>query len=107
MTGNFADRQLNAYFYDVQPEFATPDRPAYQARAGYQGTDLFAGVIVPLTKYLRVFTGGQFLLHTGSTNSASPLYKKERELLGCRRGDLDLLPLEETRRCSGLTARRL
>ena len=33
----WGSRRLNAYFYDVAPAYATPDRPAYQARAGHAG----------------------------------------------------------------------
>ena len=33
----FADRRYHEYFYGVAPEFATADRPAYDAPGGYAG----------------------------------------------------------------------
>ena len=33
----YGSRRLHGYFYDVAPAFATPDRPAYRARAGASG----------------------------------------------------------------------
>ena len=36
----FADRRYNAYYYNVDAQFATALRPAYQAPAGYDGMQL-------------------------------------------------------------------
>ena len=33
----FGSRDYHDYFYSVAPQFATPDRPAYQAPGGYSG----------------------------------------------------------------------
>ncbi|MGH8758664.1 MAG: MipA/OmpV family protein [Burkholderiales bacterium] len=33
----FADRRYHAYFYEVQPQFATATRPAFDAVGGYSG----------------------------------------------------------------------
>lgn len=33
----FADARYHQYFYGVDPQYATPSRPAYQARGGYAG----------------------------------------------------------------------
>lgn len=40
----FANRRQHAYLYDVDPAFARPDRPAYQARGGYSGMQFLASV---------------------------------------------------------------
>jgi len=76
LSANFGDRQLNAYFFDVEPAYIRPDRPAYDARAGYVGSDVFAGAVVPLNHHFRVFVGGQFTFNEGAANSESPLFKK-------------------------------
>ncbi len=76
VSGNFADRPLNAYFYDVKPEFARVARQAYDARSGYIGSDLIVGMVVPLHHRFRVFFGGQLNTHSGSANADSPLYRK-------------------------------
>ncbi len=34
----FASNLYNEYFYEVAPEFATPERPAYDAHGGYSGS---------------------------------------------------------------------
>ena len=39
-----ADRRFHRYFYSVSPQYATPSRPAYDARAGYNGTEFLAAV---------------------------------------------------------------
>jgi hypothetical protein len=76
LTSSFGNRQLNAYFYDVAPAFVRPDRPFYDARGGYIGTDLFTGILFPIRQWLRIFTGVQVLLHSASANETSPLFKR-------------------------------
>lgn len=34
----YSDRQYHSYFYDVAPQYATAERPAYEAPGGYAGT---------------------------------------------------------------------
>ncbi len=34
----YSDRRYHAYFYDVAPQYVTPERPAYTAPGGYAGT---------------------------------------------------------------------
>lgn len=52
----FSDRRYNQYFYGVDPAFATPGRPAYNADGGYAGTQL----LVALSKRFRDFWVGGF-----------------------------------------------
>lgn len=40
----FADRRLNAYFYEVAPAYATTWRPAWRASGGYAGANALAAV---------------------------------------------------------------
>jgi outer membrane scaffolding protein for murein synthesis (MipA/OmpV family) len=40
----FGSRRYHDYFYSVDPAYATPDRPAYEAEAGYAGLQLIAAV---------------------------------------------------------------
>ena len=39
----FGDRRYHDYIYGVAPQFATPSRGAYEAKAGYAGFQLLAG----------------------------------------------------------------
>lgn len=51
----FADRRQHAYFYDVAPQHATPDRPAYRASGGYSGSRVLAALS---KRYPRFWVGG-------------------------------------------------
>lgn len=75
LSSTFADRELSAYFYDVVPEFARTDRPIYDARAGYLGSDLTLALTIPFDGRFRFFTGTQFSYRDGSANTVSPLFK--------------------------------
>ena len=71
----FADERLQDYFYEVDPEFATPARAAYDARGGYLGAEVTAGVAVRVLSNLRVFVGAQSGLYAGAANEDSPLFE--------------------------------
>jgi MipA family protein len=47
----YADRRFHSYFYGVEPEFAAPDRLAYRARRGYNGTEFLASLSKRFQKY--------------------------------------------------------
>ena len=71
----FADRHFDNYFYTVTPQFATAERPAYQAHGGYAGTQVLAS----LTKRYPSFWVGAYVRHdslAGATFEASPLVKR-------------------------------
>jgi MipA family protein len=40
----YADRRGNAYFYTVEPQFATAERPAFEAPGGYAGMQVLASL---------------------------------------------------------------
>lgn len=73
----FASERLMDYFYEVAPLYATPDRPAYDARAGYLGSDLGIGLSYKFSKRFSVSVGAQFSYYDGATNEASPLYRSD------------------------------
>jgi outer membrane protein len=71
----FADRSYNDYFYSVAPAFATPGRPAYQARAGYAGTQAIAA----LSKRFPGYWVGAFVRYdtlAGAAFADSPLVRR-------------------------------
>jgi outer membrane scaffolding protein for murein synthesis (MipA/OmpV family) len=71
----FADKRYHDYFYTVSPQFATADRPAYQARGGYSGSQMLAS----LSKRYPSYWVGAFVRHdalSGATFSTSPLVKR-------------------------------
>jgi outer membrane protein len=77
LTVNWADRRFNAYFYGVEPAYAKPERPPYEASAGYLLTDLTFGVITNFAND-RIKVNTSFTLSDldGMANHASPLYKQ-------------------------------
>jgi hypothetical protein len=73
----FATEKLMDYFYQVDPEFVTPTRPAYDADAGYLGSNMTLGVSKRFNKRFRFMLGTRLGIHTGATNDDSPLFKDE------------------------------
>ena len=71
----FATEKLMDYFYTVDPEFVTPSRPAYDADAGYLGTNLSLGVSKRFNSRFRLILGTRLGIHNGATNDDSPLFK--------------------------------
>lgn len=51
----YGDRDYHGYFYDVAPQYATADRPAYRASGGYAGRQLLASLS---RRYGKVWLGG-------------------------------------------------
>jgi outer membrane scaffolding protein for murein synthesis (MipA/OmpV family) len=47
----FADRKFHDYFYSVAPQFATAQRPAYEARGGYSGVHFLTSLSKRFPKY--------------------------------------------------------
>jgi MipA family protein len=77
----FGDRKQHQYFYSVAPQFATPERPAYEARGGYAGTQF----LLALSKRFRSYWVGGFLRYdtlSGAVFGDSPLVKRNNYLAG-------------------------
>lgn len=68
----FATNLYHEYFYEVAPEFETPQRPAYEARGGYSGSR----ITLSATRYFSEFMIGFFLRYDsldGAVFEDSPL----------------------------------
>jgi len=73
----YTDARHNRYFYEVEPAFATPSRPAYQPGGGYAG----AQFIVALSKRFPKYWIGGFARYDtlrGAVFEASPLVTSKR-----------------------------
>jgi outer membrane scaffolding protein for murein synthesis (MipA/OmpV family) len=77
VSASFADVNLQDYFYRVEPQFATPTRPAYEADAGYLGSRLQLVLTKALGPALRVFAAGRVDFHQGAANEDSPLFRED------------------------------
>jgi outer membrane scaffolding protein for murein synthesis (MipA/OmpV family) len=72
----FADRKYNAHFYGVDPVYATPDRPAYQAHGGYGGWQLLGAAS---RRFGNMWVGGFVRYDTlhGAAFDDSPLVRRQ------------------------------
>jgi MipA family protein len=71
----FGDHRYHDYFYSVAPQYATAQRAAYEAHAGYSGAQILAS----LSKRYPSFWVGAYLRHDfleGAAFEASPLVKR-------------------------------
>ena len=73
----FATEDLMDYFYEVKPEFVKPGRPAYDADAGYLGSNLTFAVSKRFNKRFRLWVGTRLGIYNRATNDDSPLFKDE------------------------------
>ena len=72
----YATRRYHEYFYGVEPQFATPERPAYEARGGYSGTLALASI----TRRFPKFWVGAFARYDtlkGASFEDSPLLRRD------------------------------
>lgn len=70
----FADRRYHQYIYGVEPAYATPQRPAYNAPGGYAGTQIVGALSKRFPNY---WVGGFVKWDTlnGAAFADSPLVK--------------------------------
>jgi len=72
-----ASTALQRYFYEVAPRYATADRPAYAADAGYLGSSLGLRGSYSLTPRLRLFASLRYYAYAGAENQDSPLFRRD------------------------------
>jgi len=76
----FADSGYHAYFYTVEPAYATAARPAYSAGGGYSGSTLTVGLGKSYKQFvLNAFVSADFL--QGASFENSPLVKRETSFM--------------------------
>lgn len=72
----FGDKRQHAYYYTVAPQYATADRAAYEAKAGYAGMQY----LVALSKRFPKYWVGGFVRYdnlSGATFEDSPLVRQK------------------------------
>jgi outer membrane scaffolding protein for murein synthesis (MipA/OmpV family) len=72
----FGDERINRYFYEVAPQYATAERPAYKADSGLMlvRTGLFG--TYKMNPDLRLFGFVRYETYSGAANQDSPLMKR-------------------------------
>lgn len=71
----YANEKLQDYFYEVPAQFATPTRPAYDAKGGYLESKISIGVGFRPRNNVAVFLGAFTGLYSGAANENSPLFE--------------------------------
>jgi len=77
----FGNRKYHAYYYEVDPVYATANRPAYRASGGYSGTVLVGSMS---RHFGRLWVGG-FIRYDNLSGTAfhdSPLLETDHSLMG-------------------------
>lgn len=75
LSPTWATEKLHDYFYQVEEEFVTQQRPEYDAKGGYIGTSLGLAISFNATEDIRMFVGGNMSLHSSAANEDSPLFR--------------------------------
>jgi outer membrane protein len=65
------------YFYGVAPEFVTPGRSGFDARAGYLNTEFLVGLNHKFTDRLEFRGSLRLWVNKGAANDSSPLYQRD------------------------------
>jgi outer membrane protein len=76
----FATAGLQRYYYEVEPQYDRPGRPAYDAHAGYLGTTLALTAFRQITRSFTVFVGLDVNNYDGAANVDSPLLRTRNDL---------------------------
>ncbi len=71
----FATRSLQNFYYSVAPQYAEPDRPAYQSHGGYLGSDIAFTAFRTLKRNFHVFFAVDFDSYKGAASQESPLFR--------------------------------
>lgn len=73
----FADRRQNNYFYTVEDQYTSANRPAYQAHSGYAGTQFLTSLS---RKYGKMWIGAYARWDTlrGASFEDSPLVRRKQ-----------------------------
>lgn len=71
----FGDERYNDNFYTVSPEFVTPQRESYKAKAGYVESRVFFGLAIRPSRSFSTFIGLGLFNYANSANESSPLFE--------------------------------
>ncbi|MEZ4525525.1 MAG: MipA/OmpV family protein [Desulfobacterales bacterium] len=77
ISADFADKDLNAYFYDVDSKYARPDRHFYESDSGYAGFSLSGWMNKKLAPSLSLGFYSRWDNISGAVYEDSPLAKEK------------------------------
>lgn len=70
----WASEDFMDYYYEVEPAFATVNRPAFDAASGYLGSRFTVAVTRQIHEKLVLGVSASYYLHNGAKNETSPLH---------------------------------
>lgn len=73
----WATEEFMDYFYEVEPRFATRERPAFDGRGGYLGSEFTISGIRKIDDYLSIIGDLKIDYYKGSSNEHSPLFRDD------------------------------
>ena len=76
LASGWATERFHDLFYQVDPAFATPDRPFYDAQAGLNSIQYFTGYALRINK-VQAFLGINYSDYSLSKNRDSPLFRQD------------------------------
>ncbi len=68
------------YYYEVAPEFATPNRPLFDASSGYLGSEFRIGIERQINEHLRFDGSARLWINNGAENRGSTLFQDDHGL---------------------------
>lgn len=77
ISATFANEDLQDLFYEVDRRFATAQRRAFDADAGYLGTKIQFLLLKPFAKRFTLFAAAKVDFHQGAANEDSPLFRDD------------------------------
>jgi outer membrane scaffolding protein for murein synthesis (MipA/OmpV family) len=77
----YGSKKLHNYYYSIAPDFSNPDRPAYESKPGYSGTQI-ALVMSKRIKKLLIFPWIRYDNLKGAAFIDSPLIETNHYVMG-------------------------
>lgn len=73
----WASEDYMDYYYEVDPAFATGQRPAFDAREGFLGTKFTAALTREINDKLTLGISASYYRHDNAANDTSPLFERD------------------------------
>jgi len=77
VSSSWGNSRYAGFFYGVDPEFATLDRPSFEAASGYLNTEFLVGLNRQISSRLEFRGSVRLWVNKGAANEASPLYQRD------------------------------
>ena len=76
-SSSFATKKMHQYFYQVDEVYSTLERPNYNAKGGYLGSEVTLVNRFEIRENISIFFSSNVGFYQGASNEESPLFKKD------------------------------